>query len=95
MKKPLSIAALLAVGAIAAQSIEVLATKKQANKHVLKLVNVKLVREDLEDGGLAWNGRACGYDQVDGGTVSEPCWQVRVPGPLFAPVGASVLDQKK
>lgn len=94
MKKSLQ-AAVLAAAFGAGAGVSQLATKPQANKHVLKLVNVKLVREDLEDGGLAWNGRACGYDQVDGGTVSEPCWQVRVPGPLFAPVGASVLDQKK
>lgn len=95
MSKTLKTAALVTAFAAGAGVSQLVATKSLPNKHTLKLINAKLVREDLPDGGVQWNGRACGYDQVDGGTVAEPCWLVKVPGSTFSSTAASILDQTK
>lgn len=65
---------------------------------VVKLINTKLVRveERLPDGGshVSWAARSCGYEMpTDGGTrqTSEPCWETRVEGALFAPVEKALL----
>ena len=66
----------------------------------MKLINTKLVRIDerLPDGGMSasWLARSCGYVMPsDGGTrpESEPCWESRISGTLFAPVEQALIKR--
>lgn len=57
----------------------------------VKIVNMKLVRAELPDGGFQWTGRACAYATTKAG-VTEPCWSVPVAATAVAPVEQLFLD---
>ena len=60
-----------------------------------ELINMKLVKNSLADGGTVWTTRACAYETgPDGGSLGEPCWQGVLPANLVSPLVTSMLDQK-
>ena len=72
------------------------AALSQPASNELTVVNMKLVREDLADGGVQWNARSCGYEWNDKHQrLGEPCWQSILPGNTVLPVERAVLEQKK
>jgi hypothetical protein len=66
----------------------------QPEKPEVKIVNLKLVRSDLPDGGAQWTGRACAYEKTKAG-VTEPCWSAPVASGMVAPIEQLLLDGRK
>lgn len=59
---------------------------------VTRLVNARLIREPLTDGGYGWAVRACGYVmEADGGHTLEPCWEEHVDSAQVQPLELALL----
>lgn len=58
------------------------------------VINTKLVRETLADGGVRWNSRTCAYEELDG-KHTEPCWYGVVTGGEAATLEQALLNQKR
>lgn len=89
MDKSKAIIAVLAFAAGSGAGVAV----SQPTARDLKVVNIKLVRSEREDGGVTWNGRACAYATING-QPAEPCWNSPVSAALVAPLEQALVDAK-
>ena len=85
----------LVVGAVGGATFTAKAAPSALPTSTFTLVNTKLVREPLADGGVQWNARSCAYETRDNVRLGEPCWAATLPGALVAPLEQGILDQKK